>query len=85
MVCTWAYRPLLAKRRRKHNYIVEKAQKRVSGWKNRRLSQSGKEVLLKSVAQALPNFAMQVFLLPNHTISTLEKIFSLGGVPRFIG
>lgn len=59
-----------------YDYIVKRAHKKVQAWKRKHLSQGGKEILLKSVAQALPNYAMQVFLLPSHTIANLEKIFS---------
>lgn len=32
--------------------------------------------MLKSVAQALPMYAMQVFLFPSHVIASIEKIFA---------
>ncbi|KAK9282325.1 hypothetical protein L1049_005239 [Liquidambar formosana] len=43
--------------------IREKVETRVGGWKGKLLSQARKEVVLKSVALAMPNFAMFCFKL----------------------
>uniref|UniRef100_A0A803PDH6 Uncharacterized protein n=1 Tax=Cannabis sativa TaxID=3483 RepID=A0A803PDH6_CANSA len=45
-------------------------------WEGRLLSKAGREVLLKTVAQALPSYAMSVFLLPLDTCSALESMMS---------
>uniref|UniRef100_A0A803Q3E0 Reverse transcriptase zinc-binding domain-containing protein n=1 Tax=Cannabis sativa TaxID=3483 RepID=A0A803Q3E0_CANSA len=45
-------------------------------WEGRFLSKASKELLLKTVAQALPNHAMSVFLLPLKTCKSLESIMS---------
>lgn len=37
---------------------------RISNWKNKFLSQAGKEIMLKAMAQSIPTFTMSVFLLP---------------------
>lgn len=44
--------------------IKEKIWKRVQGWKEKLLSQVGREVLIKSIVQAIPTFAMSCFLFP---------------------
>lgn len=45
-------------------FLKEKLQNRLQGRESKMLPKGGKEVLLKTVAQTLPNYAMGVFLLP---------------------
>lgn len=52
-------------------FLKEKLQ---SNWDTKMLSKGGKEVLLKTVAQALPNYAMGVFLLPMNLCQDLERM-----------
>lgn len=48
------------------NYIRERAGKNSLGWKEKYLSPAGKEVLIKSVLQYIPTYAMSVsFFFPN--------------------
>lgn len=51
--------------------------KKVGGWKERLLSLAGKEVLIKSVPEAIPIYAMQCFLIPkgvcNEIIAMIPK------------
>ncbi|XP_062102876.1 uncharacterized protein LOC133813856 [Humulus lupulus] len=42
-------------------YLKDRIQQRIHGWEGRFLSRAGKEILLKTVAQALPNYAMSDF------------------------
>ncbi|KAL9674710.1 hypothetical protein QQ045_002909 [Rhodiola kirilowii] len=44
-------------------YIIQNTWKRVMGWKELQLSAAGKEVMLKSVLQALPIYAMMCYKL----------------------
>lgn len=44
--------------------IKSKVQSKLKGWKGKLLSQAGREVLIKSVAQAIPVYATNCFLLP---------------------
>lgn len=55
--------------------------KKVKGWKKRLLWQVGKEVLIKSVLQAIRTYAMQCFLIPKGVcdeISSLIRSFWWG-------
>ncbi|XP_060959373.1 uncharacterized protein LOC133030597 [Cannabis sativa] len=57
-------------------FLKDKMQKKIFSWESRFLSKAGKEVLLKSVAQALPSYAMSVFLLTKEICSNLEGLMS---------
>ncbi|XP_071676904.1 uncharacterized protein [Lolium perenne] len=45
-------------------HFIERIIQRINGWKEKQLSIRGKEILLKAVAQAIPVYAMSVFLIP---------------------
>lgn len=49
-------------------------QERIEGWDKKYLSKGGKELLLKTVSQALPNHAMSIFLLPKQLCSEMESL-----------
>ncbi|XP_060961018.1 uncharacterized protein LOC133031516 [Cannabis sativa] len=57
-------------------FLQEKMKKKIFTWESRFLSKAGKEVLLKSVAQALPCYAMSVFLLTKEICSNLEGLMA---------
>ena len=52
----------------------EKITKRVMGWKEKFISKVGHEILIKTVAQAIPIYSMSIFKLP---ISICDNINSL--------
>ena len=56
--------------------IKLRIQSKLSGWKGKFLSQAGKEVLIKSVAQAIPTYAMNCFMLPNGLCNELNSMMS---------
>ena len=45
------------------NFIKERVWSKLQGWKEKLLSQAGREILLKTVVQAIPTFAMGCFKL----------------------
>uniref|UniRef100_A0A803PCK9 Reverse transcriptase domain-containing protein n=1 Tax=Cannabis sativa TaxID=3483 RepID=A0A803PCK9_CANSA len=57
-------------------FLKEKMKKKIFSWENKFLSKAGKEVLIKSVAQALPSYAMSVFLLTKEICSSLEGLMA---------
>ena len=53
-------------------YIKERVWKKLQWWKEKLLSQAGREVLIKSVIQAIPTYTMSCFKLPKGLIKELE-------------
>ena len=51
-------------RKRAFDFIKDRLWSRLQIWKHQSLSGASKEVLIKTVAQALPNHAMNIFLFP---------------------
>ncbi|KAL0327085.1 UNVERIFIED_CONTAM: hypothetical protein Sangu_1786500 [Sesamum angustifolium] len=52
--------------------IRDRVWRRISGWNEKLLSQAGKEVLIKSVIQAIPVYAMGCFRLPTTLLSEIQ-------------
>ena len=46
------------------NEIKDRIFRRLQGWKEKFLSQAGREILIKAVIQAIPTYAMSCFMLP---------------------
>ncbi|XP_019170961.1 PREDICTED: uncharacterized protein LOC109166463 [Ipomoea nil] len=57
-------------------YVEQKLRQRFGSWNKRLLSKAGKEVLLKSVAQAMPTYTMSIYLLPLSLCNALEKLMN---------
>ncbi|XP_019179252.1 PREDICTED: uncharacterized protein LOC109174470 [Ipomoea nil] len=57
-------------------YIGDKVRQRIGSWNKKLLSQAGKEILLKSMTQAMPTFTMSVFLLPDTLCKDLERVMN---------
>lgn len=56
--------------------------KKVQQWKGKFFSQAGKEILIKAVALAIPNYTMNVFRLPAslcHDLHSIIAWFGWGG------
>lgn len=57
-----------------YTFLVEKAMKKMQGWKHNLISLGGKETLIKSVVQGIPTFAMACFLLPKNLCDKLDAL-----------
>ena len=58
----------------KFKSLQEKLLKRLTQWEENYLSQGGKEVLIKAVAQAIPVYVMGIFKLPFGLLDELTKM-----------
>jgi hypothetical protein len=56
--------------------ITGKIWERMNGWKEKFLSQVGKEVLLKAMVQAIPTYTMSIFLLPKKLYKEINSTMS---------
>lgn len=56
------------------SFLVEKTLKKMQGWKQRIISHSGKEVMIKDVAQAIPTYAMACFWFPQKIVDKLNSL-----------
>jgi hypothetical protein len=50
--------------------------KKIQGWSGKHLSKAGREVLVKSVAQAIPTYCMSSILLPESLGEELERMIN---------
>ena len=68
--------PSLVVRRKKEsfNFIKEKIWRKLHGWERKLFSQAGREVLLKSVIQAILTFTMGCFKLPLGLCNEIEAL-----------
>jgi hypothetical protein len=58
------------------SYLKDRVWKRINSWRGRALSRAGKEVMIKSVLQAIPSYVMSVYLLPDSTIKDIERMMN---------
>ncbi|GAU38494.1 hypothetical protein TSUD_64740 [Trifolium subterraneum] len=58
------------------SYIKDCIWKRINSWRGRALSKAGKEMMIKSVLQAIPSYVMSMFILPASLIHDIEKMIN---------
>jgi len=46
---------------------------KLNGWKEKLISKGGKEVLIKAVVQAIPQYAMAIFKIPTSICKSVER------------
>ena len=55
--------------------IQDRVWKKLKGWKEKFLSSARREIMIKSIAQAIPTYAMQCFTLPITILKEIEKVY----------
>ena len=55
------------------SFLVERVEQKLQGWQNQTISKAGKVTLLKTAAQVIPNFWMNMFLIPQEVCDRIEK------------
>lgn len=58
------------------SFVQERVWKKVKGWKEKFLSRAGKETLIKAVAQAIPNYIMSCYKLPEGCCHAIEGMLA---------
>jgi hypothetical protein len=57
-------------------FIKDRIWKKINSWRGRTLSKAGKDVMIKSVLQAIPSYIMSVYLIPDSIISDIERMLN---------
>ncbi|KAL8090281.1 hypothetical protein AgCh_039666 [Apium graveolens] len=57
-------------------FLKDGIENKIRTWERKPVSKSGQEILIKMVGQALPTYAMSVFLLPMDLIKNIEKMLT---------
>jgi ribonuclease HI len=57
-------------------FIKDRIWKKINSWRGRALSKAGKDVMIKSVLQAIPSYIMSVYLIPGSIISDIERMLN---------
>ena len=61
-------------KKRTFNELKDRVWRRLQGWKEKLLSQAGREILIKAVIQAIPTYAMSCFKLPPGLCSEISSM-----------
>ena len=56
--------------------LKDRVWKKLQGWKEKFLSKVGKEILIKSVIQAIPIYMMSIFRLPCGLVDQIHALFA---------
>lgn len=57
-------------------YLIERSWQKVSNWNQKLLSVAGREVLIKSVLESLPQYVMMCWKLPRSLCKRLSSIIN---------
>ena len=56
--------------------LQERITKKVMGWKEKTISKSGRETLIKLVAQAIPTYSMSIFKIPRSVCEDINSVLA---------
>ena len=71
----WGFLRLWVVRKKDYfNKVKERIWAKIQGWKEKLLSQVGKEVMIKVVVQSIPTYSMSVFRLPVGLLKDIEAM-----------
>lgn len=70
--------PLGVRRKKKDafSFIQDKLWSRLNAWKQRKLSKADKEIIIKTIAQALPTYIMSLYKLLDTFYDDLQKLMN---------
>lgn len=58
------------------SFIKDRVSRRINSWNSRNLSMAGREVLIKSVVQAIPSYCMSIFQIPHSICEDIQKMMN---------
>ena len=58
------------------SYIKERVWQKIQQWSSKNFSRAGKEVLIKSVAQLMPTYTINIFLFPKTLCSETKRLLN---------
>lgn len=58
------------------NFVKERMVKKIQGWKQNTLTQAGREILIKAVANAVPMYPMACFKFPKRVCDNLNSLLA---------
>lgn len=64
----------LRSKRIQFGYLRDRVAKKIDGWASKHFSEGGREVLIKSVLQAVPSYAMTCFRIPGSICEDIERL-----------
>ena len=56
------------------NPILEKTERKLTGWKKMYLSKGGRHMLLKSILSSFPTYYLSLFTIPTHVANKIERL-----------
>lgn len=72
--CIWVFHPLLAEKKASFKFINGRVWKKLNGWEEKLLSQARREILIKTIVQAIRTYTMSCFKLPLGLCNKIESL-----------